>query len=146
MLYEMLAESSQRASHCRSIAVAAASTIEARQQNMLDEISDLREAIDEAGIGGDRAAEDRYIELLKDFRALHQGHALTSSLTAEETIPDDLQKALDRAKLMHQIYRDGVLIKGAQMDLVEVVRELQKWQHPVAHNLLLQLQGIAGST
>lgn len=144
-LYKMLAESNQRAKHCLKIGKGAAASIESRHQSMQQELEQLRGAIQEAGIGGDTASEDRYFELLRDFRSLHQSHALSQQLPdlPPEPVSDELQKALDYASLMLSVYRGGVLVKAAGADLASVIRRLERFDHPQAVKMVQQLRELS---
>lgn len=142
-LYQMLAESNHRTKDCLRIGSAAAASVESRHQSMLKEIEDLRDRIEEMGIGGDPASEDRYFELLRDFRSLHQSHALSSFLpAAPEDVDPDLEKALDYASLMLSVYRPGALIKGADDDLRIALRQLRQWSSPLADSTAKQIQSL----
>ncbi|MDA0265447.1 MAG: hypothetical protein O3A14_00525, partial [Cyanobacteria bacterium] len=141
-LYRLLAESNTRASHCLSMGKAAASTLEKRHQAMVAEMQQLREAIASQGLGRDPDSEDRYIELLQDFRQIHQSQALSAQLPEPPSPPMDeaLQKALLYGQMLRDIYRDRLLVKGALPDLLEQGQRLRRHQCSAAIQLAEELE------
>lgn len=142
-LYRLLAESNTRSRHCLEMGKAAASTLESRHQNMLQQIQQLRQTITDQGLGADPASEDRYLALLSDFRSLHQSHALSQQLPALPDPPmDDLSKAVRYGRLLLGVYGPGVLVKGANSDIANHAKILRRFEHPQATLIASQLEAL----
>ena len=83
------------------------------------------------------------MELLGNFRQLHQSHQLNADLPAPPPGDDELAKALDYAQMLVSVYGPGVLAKAALPDLSAQAKHLRQWQHPRAIALANQLDAIA---
>lgn len=147
-LYQLLAESNARAAQCLEIGKKSASTLEQRHQRIQREIAELRETIQRQGLGTDPSSEDRYMELLSNFRQLHQSHQLNAALPNPPTTEAELAKALDYAEMLVSVYGAGVLAKLAKAalpDLAAQASHLRQWRHPQALALASQLDAIAAN-
>ncbi|MDA0673804.1 MAG: hypothetical protein O3C67_08905 [Cyanobacteria bacterium] len=140
-LYQLLAESNTRSRHCLQMGKAAASTLDRRHQQMLVEIGQLRQKIAGQGLGADPASEDRYLELLRDFRSLHQSHALSQQLPemSEPPMGEELAKAVRYGRLLLEVYRPGILVKQASADISSHINALRRFEHPQANALATKL-------
>ena len=148
-LYQLLAESNQRAKACLKIGKSAADSISQRHQQMQAEMEELRQLIYTQGIGIDPASEDRYLELLRDFRSLHQSHELSKQLPTlpEESVEDkQLQKALDYGQMLLDVYSGGLLVKAASGDITAHISRLQQWPHPKALAIIRKLKHVTRIT
>lgn len=143
-LYRLLAESNSRAKHCLSISKSAAKSLEGRTQGMAQQIAELRQTIQAQGLGTDPASEDRYLELLRDYRSLHQSSALNRHIPEPPTpIPSELAKTLRWGHLLLSVYGgQRRLIKGCLTDIWNARQELAKWNDPRAIALESQLANL----
>jgi uncharacterized protein (UPF0335 family) len=117
-----------------------------RIAKLQQEVKDLRRQIKEAGIGQKPDLENRYLEALDAARVLEQSWAMAQQdqpISQPDKPSSDLQKAIDYAELLLEIYQPGVLIKGASADIQAIVRKLEGYENDRARqliNALLQLQ------
>lgn len=146
-LYKMLAEGAARGRDAQRIHKAAMQRVPAMQQANHDELTQLREQIQSAGVGKDPEAEDRYLELLKHRRRLEQLAQMNQELTTvspEDTPLDEpLQKALDYGNLLLSIYGPGVLVKAAGADLMAHAATLRQFENDHADALAQELENAA---
>lgn len=145
-LYKMLAEGSARGRDAQRIHKAAMQRVPAMQQATHDELTQLREQIQAAGVGKDPDAEDRYLELLKHRRRLEQLAQMSQNPTTvspENILDEPLQKALDYGNLLLAIYGPGVLVKSAGADLMAHAATLRQFDDDRANALAQEIENAA---
>lgn len=93
--------------------------IPARQDNIVQQLQELREKINAAGVGATPELEDQYLKLLYSHRSLAQSYALRERSLPPETTSLDagLMKSIAFGEMLLEIYGGGSLVKSASADL-----------------------------
>lgn len=135
-LFKMLADSNLRMRSIRSLHKSRSATIPNRQTAMLQQVQQLRQRIQAAGVGGNPQAENQYLELLEDLRYLDQSFEMSAMTfpdtqrSVAEQVPPELQKSLNYGRLLLSVYAVGALVKGAGSDLRAWGERLTAQDHP----------------
>ncbi len=146
-LYQMLAESRLRTQHMQTMHQQRIESIPNRQKEMIGEMNQLRQMIEQGGIGSDPKSEDRYLQLLEDIDYLGQSWDMAQLKKAPDSkpeIPDDLQKAIAYGILLLQIYQDGALVKGLGGDVDAIAAKLTGTGFEQADEVAIRLLTLNG--
>ena len=146
-LYKMLAESRLRTQHMQTMHQQRIESIPNRQKGMIEEMNQLREMIEQGGIGTDPKSEDRYLQLLEDIDYLGQSWDMAQLKKAPDSapeIPDDLQKAIAYGTLVLQIYKNGALVKGLGADVGAIAAKLTGTGYKQADEVAIRLLTLDG--
>lgn len=150
-LYRLLAETSIRADSILSLHRKSFEGLPGRQDAILSELQQLSQQIEDQGIGADTQAEDRYLELLQEYRYLDQSYDLGLKLhgrneggSLEKAVspsPDD-ERLIAYCRLLLKTYSGGALIKGAAEDLEYWANRLEQMTDNEAQELAERLRGV----
>lgn len=117
-LYKMLAQGSARGRDASRIHREAMGTLPGQEAKLRGEIEHLRGIIQQAGVGKNQPAEDRYLQVLHQLRQVSQLQAMNPVPTTVSTPLDPaLEKALAYGELLLDVYGGGVLVKAATTDI-----------------------------
>jgi hypothetical protein len=146
-LLEMMAASQSKIDRIRDIHRRSLNSIPQRRNTTDESLNELRQKINAAGIGGDRASEDAYLKALRDRLYLDRSAALGEKLLPPDSTPPppSLRKAIAYGELLLDIYGGGRLVKGAMGDVEAIAHTLLKSNHPQAKELAWKLKSLPSS-
>jgi len=151
-LFKILAESNLRINSINKLRDRQTSNVAQQHAQTVDALNDVRDHLQRVGIGVDGAAEQKYMQLLEDAHYLQDTHDLRRSPTTDERslqksaepLPEQVQRLIHYGRMLIDIYRPGVLIKGASGDLDAVSSRLEKSGYSEAIAIAAELRKTNG--
>lgn len=136
-LVKMLAESRLRIASAKQAKQRMMANLPNTEQQMRSRLEELRNQIQEQGIGADEGAEDEYIELLEQLDRIES----LSTMQGAEPVSGELRKSLDYGRCLASY---GSLISAAspQMrgDLIRWAEHFSGIENPEAQRLAIELR------
>lgn len=134
-LLRLLAESRLRLAHVLRVRREAQSQISRAIQARLAKVQQLRQQIEQQGVGSRPDLEDEYLIALRDLKVLQQTYLLGQVHESPR-----LLKAIAIAEVLLGVYRDApTLAKAAVTDLHHFTQLLAQFEHPLADAYRTQL-------